>query len=45
MKFEIVYTEINQVSLVGTLISDAFTLQSGIKSLTMTTYDAETEKQ
>lgn len=37
-------TEINQVILVGTLINDAFTFQSGIQNLSIKTYDASREK-
>lgn len=38
-------TEINQVTLIGTLVSDAFTLKSGAKSVNVRTYDAEMKKR
>lgn len=38
------FTEVNDVKLVGTLISDSFALQSGTKSLTLRTNDTPTKQ-
>lgn len=38
------FTEVNDVKLVGTLINDSFTLQSGTKALTIKTIDTPTKQ-
>lgn len=44
VKYSHSFAEINDVKIVGTLISDSFTLQSGTKALTIRTRDSPTRQ-